>query len=99
MREGVQPEKPALAFTPGWDPIGVVDRLGKGVSGIEPGQIISALPISGAYAEFVCLPHRELVPVVEAAREARCGRGGSRGTPGLEKAWGWSDACPEWPRL
>ena len=63
MREGVHPEKPALPFTPGWDLIGAVERLGKGVSGIEPGQIIAALPISGAYAEFVCLPQRELVPV------------------------------------
>ena len=63
MREGVHPEKPPLPFTPGWDLIGVVDRLGKGVSGIEPGQIIAALPISGAYAEFVCLPQGELVPV------------------------------------
>ena len=63
MREGLHPEKPPLPFTPGWDLIGVVDRLGKGVSGIEPGQIIAALPISGAYAEFVCLPQRELVPV------------------------------------
>ena len=63
MREGVHPEKPALPFTPGWDLIGAVERLGKGVSGIEPGQIIAALPISGAYAEFVCLPERELVPV------------------------------------
>jgi NADPH2:quinone reductase len=41
----------------------VVDRLGAGVSGIEPGQIVAALPITGAYAEFVCLPQRELVPV------------------------------------
>jgi len=41
----------------------VVDRLGNGVSGIEPGQMVAALPISGAYAEFVCLPQRELVPV------------------------------------
>ena len=41
----------------------MVDRLGDGVSGIEPGQIVAALPISGAYAEFVCLPRRELVPV------------------------------------
>jgi len=63
MREGVHPEKPPLPFTPGWDLVGVVDRLGKGVSGIEPGQTIAALPISGAYAEFVCLPQRELVPV------------------------------------
>ena len=40
----------------------MVDRLGAGTSGIEPGQIVAALPISGAYAEFVCLPQRELVP-------------------------------------
>ena len=63
MREGVHPEKPPLPFTPGWDLIGAVDRLGKGVSGIEPGQVVAALPISGAYAEFVCLPQHELVPV------------------------------------
>ena len=63
MREGIHPETPPLPFTPGWDLVGVVDRLGDGVSGIEPGQIVAALPISGAYAEFVCLPQRELVPV------------------------------------
>jgi NADPH:quinone reductase len=63
MREGVHPETPPLPFTPGWDLIGAVDRLGDGISGIEPGQISAALPISGAYAEFVCLPERELVPV------------------------------------
>jgi NADPH2:quinone reductase len=63
MREGIHPETPRVPFTPGWDLVGVVDRLGDGVSGIEPGQIVAALPISGAYAEFVCLPHRELVPV------------------------------------
>jgi len=62
-REGVHPETPPLPFTPGWDLVGVVDRLGAGVSGIEPGQIVAALPIHGAYAEFVCLPRRELVPV------------------------------------
>jgi NADPH:quinone reductase-like Zn-dependent oxidoreductase len=63
MREGVHPETPRLPFTPGWDLIGEVDRLGAGISGIEPGQMVAALPISGAYAEFVCLPQRELVPV------------------------------------
>jgi NADPH:quinone reductase-like Zn-dependent oxidoreductase len=41
----------------------VVDQLGHGISVLEPGQILAALPISGAYAEFVCLPQRELVPV------------------------------------
>ena len=63
MREGVHPETPPLPFTPGWDLVGVVDRLGERVSGIEPGEIVAALPIYGAYAEFVCLRQTELVPV------------------------------------
>ena len=63
MREGIHPETPRVPFTPGWDLIGEVDRLGNGISGMERGQLVAALPISGAYAEFVCLPQRELVPV------------------------------------
>ncbi|MDF0676018.1 MAG: medium chain dehydrogenase/reductase family protein [Nitrospira sp.] len=63
MREGIHPETPPLPFTPGWDLVGMVDQLGEGVFGLEPGQIVAALPISGAYAEFVRLPQRELVPV------------------------------------
>jgi len=63
MREGVHPETPPLPFTPGWDLIGVVDRLGHGISGIEPGQTVAALPISGAYTQFACLPQRDLIPV------------------------------------
>jgi NADPH:quinone reductase-like Zn-dependent oxidoreductase len=63
MREGIHPETPTLPFTPGWDLVGVVDRLGDGVSALEPDQTVAALPIKGAYAEFVCLPQRELVPV------------------------------------
>ncbi len=63
MREGVHPETPRVPFTPGWDFVGVVERLGNGVSGIDLGQMVAALPISGAYAEYVCLPQSELVPV------------------------------------
>ncbi len=62
-REGVHPETPPVPYTPGWDLVGEVDRLGKRVCGIEPSQIVAAMPIYGAYAEFVCLPQRELVPV------------------------------------
>jgi NADPH2:quinone reductase len=62
-REGVHPETPRVPFTPGWDLVGAVDRLGDGVSGLKPGQVVAAMPISGAYAEFVCLPQDELVPV------------------------------------
>jgi NADPH:quinone reductase len=63
MREGIHPETPALPFTPGWDLVGVVDRLGAGVFELKPGQIVAALPISGAYTEYICLQQRELVPV------------------------------------
>ena len=63
LREGIHPETPRLPFTPGWDLVGIVDRVGKGTAGIEPGQVVAALPITGAYAKFVCLPQRELVPV------------------------------------
>lgn len=62
-REGIHPETPAVPFTPGWDLVGTVEHLGDGVLGIALGQIVAAMPISGAYAEFVCLAQRELVPV------------------------------------
>jgi NADPH2:quinone reductase len=62
-RGGVHPETPPVPFTPGWDLVGVVDRLGNGASGFTAGQLVAAMPIHGAYAEFVCLPERELVPV------------------------------------
>jgi NADPH2:quinone reductase len=62
-REGVHPETPRVPYTPGWDLVGVVDRLGDGVSGVELSQTVAALPIHGAYAEFICLPEDELVPV------------------------------------
>jgi NADPH:quinone reductase-like Zn-dependent oxidoreductase len=62
-REGVHPETPKVPFTPGWDLLGVVDRVGEGVSAVEPGQTVAAMPIHGGYTEFICLPQRELVPV------------------------------------
>jgi NADPH:quinone reductase-like Zn-dependent oxidoreductase len=62
-RQGIHPETPRVPFTPGWDLVGEVDRLGEGVSRLEPGQRVAALPIHGAYAQFVCLPQGELVPV------------------------------------
>src|SRR6201984_947533 len=64
-REGIHPETPRVPYTPGGDLICVVDALVAGVSGFEVGQTVAALPIHGAYAEFICLPAGELVPVPE----------------------------------
>src|SRR5215831_8029160 len=63
MREGIHPETPRLPFTPGWDLVGVVDRLGDSVTGIELGEQVAALPIFGAYTEYICLPQHLLVRV------------------------------------
>jgi len=62
-REGVHPETPRVPYTPGWDLVGIVDQLGEGVSGFELGQTVAAMPISGCYAQYVCLPQRKLIPV------------------------------------
>jgi len=62
-REGIHPETPRVPFTPGWDLVGVIDRLGDGVSGFAMGQLVAAMPVHGAYAQYVCLPERYLVPV------------------------------------
>jgi NADPH:quinone reductase-like Zn-dependent oxidoreductase len=62
MREGVHPEARRPPFTPGWDVVGVVDALGAGV-GATVGATVAALPIVGGYAEYLCLPEAELVPV------------------------------------
>jgi NADPH:quinone reductase-like Zn-dependent oxidoreductase len=62
-REGVHPETPRVPYTPGWDLVGIVDQLGEGVSGFELGQPVAAMPISGSYAQYACLPQRKLIPV------------------------------------
>lgn len=63
MREGLHPEKTLLPFTPGWDVVGVVDKIGTEASQTTVGQMVAALPIHGGYAQYICLPERELTPV------------------------------------
>ena len=65
-RSGSLPGSPRVPYTPGEDIVGVVDKLGEGVSTVEPGQRIASTTWSlggGGYAEFICLPAKELVPV------------------------------------
>jgi NADPH:quinone reductase len=62
-REGVHPETPRVPYTPGWDLVGTVDQLGQGVTGLELGETVAAMPIHGCYAQYVSIPQRKLVPV------------------------------------
>jgi len=66
MRQGIHPESlnhGRIPFTPGWDVVGVVDKLGDQVSTWQTGQIVAALPIVGGYSEYIVLSSNELVPV------------------------------------
>lgn len=62
-REGVHPETPRVPYTPGWDLVGTIDQLGAGVTGFEADQTVAAMPISGCYSQYVCVPQRKLVSV------------------------------------
>jgi NADPH:quinone reductase-like Zn-dependent oxidoreductase len=66
-RSGSFPGTPKVPFTLGEDIVGVVDKLGEEVSTMERGQTVAGatfcLGVGGGYAEFVCLPPSELVPV------------------------------------
>lgn len=62
-REGIHPETPRVPYTPGWDFVGRVDALGDGVEGLGVGQLVGAMPISGSYAEYICVKSQELVSI------------------------------------
>lgn len=66
-RSRLLPGTPRVPFTLGEDVVGVVDKLGEAVSTFEPGQTVAGatfcLGVGGGYAEFICLPAGELVPV------------------------------------
>ncbi len=62
-REGIHPETPRLPYTPGWDLVGIVDQLGRSVTDFQLGQVVAAMPIHGCYAQYLCVPHRKVVPV------------------------------------
>ncbi|EHO40295.1 Alcohol dehydrogenase zinc-binding domain protein [Caldithrix abyssi DSM 13497] len=64
IRKGKYPGiKVKPPFTPGYDMVGVVDRLGPGVARVKTGQQVAALTIIGAYSEYLCLSENCLTPV------------------------------------
>ena len=74
-RWGRLPGSPRLPFTLGEDVSGVVDKLGEGVSSLEPGQRVVgwtwSLGVGGGYTEYLCLPETELVPIPEGLGDAK----------------------------
>ena len=63
LRRGSYPGRAASPVTPGYDIVGVVDRLGADVTGFALGQRVAALTGTGGYTEYMWLPVAELVPM------------------------------------
>ena len=66
VRKGMYGEAPTEPpLVPGYDLVGIVDKLGPGVTGIELGQRVAALTVWGAYTQYAVRPVTELVRVPE----------------------------------
>lgn len=64
MRRGQYPDStPPFPYTPGYDIVGVVDKLGGGVKKFYPGISVAALTKVGGYSEYVCLLQDDLVQI------------------------------------
>ncbi len=64
IRKGKYPDvKDKPPFSPGYDVVGVVDKLGDGATRFKVGQRVADLTIIGAYSEYLCLPENRLTPV------------------------------------
>ena len=66
IRKGTYPDvKEKPPFSPGYDMVGVVDKLGEGVTHFKVGQRVADLTVIGAYSEYLCLPESRLTLVPE----------------------------------
>jgi NADPH:quinone reductase-like Zn-dependent oxidoreductase len=64
IRKGKYPGvKKRPPFSPGYDMVGVVDKLGDGETRLRVGQRVAALTVVGAYSEYLCVPESRLIPV------------------------------------
>ncbi len=65
LRAGTYLGVPKPPFTPGYELVGVIDKVGPGCSRLREGDQVGVLTVWGAYAERVCVPEANAVEVPE----------------------------------
>jgi NADPH:quinone reductase-like Zn-dependent oxidoreductase len=64
IRKGKYPDvKDKPPFTPGYDMVGIVDKLGEGSTEFQVGDKVADMTVIGAYSEYICLPEKKLTRV------------------------------------
>jgi NADPH2:quinone reductase len=61
MRHGTYPYQPPLPFVPGAEIAGIVEEIGAGAVGFQPGEHVVAFTFTGGYADRICVPAERLV--------------------------------------
>lgn len=67
MRRGDYVNLPALPFTPGREVAGIIEKVGPGVTTVQPGCRVMADMHTGGYAEFAKAAVRDLVRLPDSA--------------------------------
>lgn len=71
IRKGKYPDvKEKPPFSPGYDMVGVVDKLGESVTHFKMGQQVADLTVIGSYSEYLCLPESRLTHVPDGVDPA-----------------------------
>ncbi len=72
IRRGRYPDfKGPLPFTPGYELVGVVEKMGAGVTAPTEGEMVADLCVVGGYAQYAIRPARFLVPVPDGIDPAK----------------------------
>jgi NADPH:quinone reductase-like Zn-dependent oxidoreductase len=71
IRKGKYPDvKDKPPFSLGYDMVGAVDKLGKGVEDLRVGDKVADMTVIGAYSEYICLPAENLTKLPEGVDES-----------------------------
>jgi len=71
IRRGRYPDyKGPVPFTPGYDIVGIVDKVGPGVTSPSEGEMVADLCVVGGYTQYAIRPARFLVPVPDGVDPA-----------------------------